>query len=330
MQCQGISNVTSVCLDEEPLFILVVLLFNNRTRWQNQSQKCTHSQYCAHKCLKEIVNLCVFHFIICRVTATARYSAKNITITIFMQAQNFIAFYLLNQWKRWAKFNGNLVFSLSQAVVYEKPGFEGSCLEIDSDVLSFCESEGSIAADGANFDSEKLMSVGSLKIIGGLWVFILRLHCSFSVLAQDQGLEQSLFRTNFAFRWWFWGYVMQSRFINTALTSNIAALFSLQLGGLQPAWVWGPAAHPGGRTVPGLQRLGRLWAAPVTATNTGCEYRTNANSLYTFVLKIHQYVAKSNCGVVFQLWFGHRGFAMARVSFQKWRGFCLMSVWKSM
>ncbi|KAI3364239.1 hypothetical protein L3Q82_011043, partial [Scortum barcoo] len=57
-----------------------------------------------------------------------------------------------------------------KAVVYEKPGFEGSCLEIDSDVFSFCENEGSIAADGANFDSEKLMSVGSLKITGGLWV----------------------------------------------------------------------------------------------------------------------------------------------------------------
>ncbi|XP_076612232.1 uncharacterized protein LOC143336165 isoform X1 [Chaetodon auriga] len=57
-----------------------------------------------------------------------------------------------------------------KAVVYEKPGFEGSCLEIDSDVFSFCESEGGISANGANLDSEKLKSVGSLKIIGGLWV----------------------------------------------------------------------------------------------------------------------------------------------------------------
>ncbi|XP_031177580.2 beta/gamma crystallin domain-containing protein 1-like isoform X1 [Sander lucioperca] len=56
-----------------------------------------------------------------------------------------------------------------KAVVYEKPGLEGFCLEIDSDVFSFCESE-AIAADGANFDSTKLNSVGSLKIIGGLWV----------------------------------------------------------------------------------------------------------------------------------------------------------------
>ncbi|XP_074472034.1 uncharacterized protein LOC141756306 [Sebastes fasciatus] len=57
-----------------------------------------------------------------------------------------------------------------KAVVYEKPGLEGPCLEIDGDVFSFCESEGDLATDGANFDSTKLKSVGSLKIIGGLWV----------------------------------------------------------------------------------------------------------------------------------------------------------------
>ncbi|GLD49463.1 absent in melanoma 1 protein-like protein [Lates japonicus] len=57
-----------------------------------------------------------------------------------------------------------------KAVVYEKPGFEGSCLEIDSDVFSFCEGEGDVAADGANLTSKKLTSVGSLKITGGLWV----------------------------------------------------------------------------------------------------------------------------------------------------------------
>ncbi|XP_040920916.1 beta/gamma crystallin domain-containing protein 1-like isoform X2 [Toxotes jaculatrix] len=57
-----------------------------------------------------------------------------------------------------------------KAVVYEKPGFEGSCLEIDSDVFSFCESEGDVATDSANLNSKTLKSVGSLKIIGGLWV----------------------------------------------------------------------------------------------------------------------------------------------------------------
>uniref|UniRef100_A0A8C4H5S4 Beta/gamma crystallin 'Greek key' domain-containing protein n=1 Tax=Dicentrarchus labrax TaxID=13489 RepID=A0A8C4H5S4_DICLA len=61
-------------------------------------------------------------------------------------------------------------FLLSQAVVYEKPGFEGSSLEIDSDVFCFCESETGLSADGPNLDSKKLKSVGSLKILGGLWV----------------------------------------------------------------------------------------------------------------------------------------------------------------
>ncbi|XP_017267424.1 beta/gamma crystallin domain-containing protein 1 isoform X2 [Kryptolebias marmoratus] len=57
-----------------------------------------------------------------------------------------------------------------QAVVYEKPGFEGSFLEIDSDVLSFSDADGGIATNGANLDTNKLKSVGSLKIVGGFWV----------------------------------------------------------------------------------------------------------------------------------------------------------------
>ncbi|XP_076021466.1 uncharacterized protein LOC143012287 isoform X2 [Genypterus blacodes] len=54
-----------------------------------------------------------------------------------------------------------------KAVIYEKPGLCGSCLEIDGDVYSFDELEGDTAKDG---HSKKLQSVGSLKIIGGLWV----------------------------------------------------------------------------------------------------------------------------------------------------------------
>lgn len=60
----------------------------------------------------------------------------------------------------------------------------------------------------------------------------------------------------------------------TAWPCNMSSYLLFQLGGLQPAWVWGTAAHPGGRRIPGLQRMGRLRAAPVTATNTGCEYGT--------------------------------------------------------
>ncbi|XP_058468488.1 beta/gamma crystallin domain-containing protein 1-like isoform X1 [Solea solea] len=55
-----------------------------------------------------------------------------------------------------------------KAVLYEKPGFEGSYLEIDSDVFSFCEGEEDNPAQSAYLDTVK--AVGSLKIIGGLWV----------------------------------------------------------------------------------------------------------------------------------------------------------------
>uniref|UniRef100_A0A3Q1ISK4 Beta/gamma crystallin 'Greek key' domain-containing protein n=1 Tax=Anabas testudineus TaxID=64144 RepID=A0A3Q1ISK4_ANATE len=63
-----------------------------------------------------------------------------------------------------------VTFFLSQAVVYENPHFEGSCLEIDSDVFSFCDSEEDFATEGELPDSKKLKTVGSLKISGGLWV----------------------------------------------------------------------------------------------------------------------------------------------------------------
>lgn len=58
-----------------------------------------------------------------------------------------------------------------QALVYDQPGFQGSCLEIDADVFSFCQSEAGFSAAGAHVDSKNLKSVGSLKVIGGLWVF---------------------------------------------------------------------------------------------------------------------------------------------------------------
>ncbi len=90
---------------------------------------------------------------------------------------NLITVYLLQQHKWWVKFHVGPVLPLFQAVVYEKPGFEGSCLEIDHDVFSFCENEGGFSAEEANFDSKNLMSVGSLKIVRGLWVFALLMHC---------------------------------------------------------------------------------------------------------------------------------------------------------
>lgn len=52
-----------------------------------------------------------------------------------------------------------------QAVVYERPGFEGSCLEIDGDVFGFGD-EGD--EEASNLESNRLKSVGSVKILRGL------------------------------------------------------------------------------------------------------------------------------------------------------------------
>lgn len=52
--------------------------------------------------------------------------------------------------------------------MYEKPGFEGTFLEIDSDVFSFCDNEGGISAEGTILGSKNPKSVGSVKIMGGL------------------------------------------------------------------------------------------------------------------------------------------------------------------
>uniref|UniRef100_A0A673Z0H9 Beta/gamma crystallin domain-containing protein 1-like n=1 Tax=Salmo trutta TaxID=8032 RepID=A0A673Z0H9_SALTR len=54
-----------------------------------------------------------------------------------------------------------------KAVVYERPGFEGSCLEIDGDVFGFGD-EGD--EEASNLESNRLKSVGSVKILRGLWV----------------------------------------------------------------------------------------------------------------------------------------------------------------
>ncbi|XP_061563401.1 beta/gamma crystallin domain-containing protein 1 [Cololabis saira] len=57
-----------------------------------------------------------------------------------------------------------------EAQLYERPGFEGSCVQIDSEVFRFCEGVEGIDADGENADAKKLKSVASLRITGGLWV----------------------------------------------------------------------------------------------------------------------------------------------------------------
>uniref|UniRef100_A0A3Q2CJW9 Crystallin beta-gamma domain containing 1 n=1 Tax=Cyprinodon variegatus TaxID=28743 RepID=A0A3Q2CJW9_CYPVA len=54
--------------------------------------------------------------------------------------------------------------SLLQALVFEKPNFEGQCLDLDGDVYNLLEQQ---QTGGKN---TTLSSVGSVKILGGLWV----------------------------------------------------------------------------------------------------------------------------------------------------------------
>lgn len=64
---------------------------------------------------------------------------------------------------------------MNQAVLYEKPMFQGKCIEIEKDIYSFEETEEyEKSAEEESPDSSSEMkrksfgSVGSLKILGGL------------------------------------------------------------------------------------------------------------------------------------------------------------------
>uniref|UniRef100_A0A3P8S1Q9 Crystallin beta-gamma domain containing 1a n=1 Tax=Amphiprion percula TaxID=161767 RepID=A0A3P8S1Q9_AMPPE len=56
------------------------------------------------------------------------------------------------------------------ALVFEKPNFEGECMEVDSDVYNLQEQEDKEEADKADVNKKGLSAVGSIKILGGLWV----------------------------------------------------------------------------------------------------------------------------------------------------------------
>lgn len=57
-----------------------------------------------------------------------------------------------------------------KALVFEKPNFEGECFELDSDVLDFNEMYKQEQTDQPDVKKKTVSLVGSLKIIGGLWV----------------------------------------------------------------------------------------------------------------------------------------------------------------
>ncbi|XP_042244892.1 uncharacterized protein crybg1a isoform X1 [Thunnus maccoyii] len=58
-----------------------------------------------------------------------------------------------------------------KALVFEKPNFDGECIEVDSDVYNLRdEQEEEEEADKPDVNKKTLSTVGSLKILGGLWV----------------------------------------------------------------------------------------------------------------------------------------------------------------
>ncbi|XP_061699992.1 uncharacterized protein crybg1a isoform X2 [Syngnathoides biaculeatus] len=56
-----------------------------------------------------------------------------------------------------------------KALVFKKPNFEGECLEVDGDLYNLSEDKGE-AEQGTTGGTKKISTVGSLKILGGLWV----------------------------------------------------------------------------------------------------------------------------------------------------------------
>ncbi|XP_072221679.1 uncharacterized protein crybg1a isoform X2 [Leuresthes tenuis] len=57
-----------------------------------------------------------------------------------------------------------------KAIVFEKPNFVGECIEVDNDVYNLLEREEEEETDKPDMKRKTLCAVGSIKIIGGLWV----------------------------------------------------------------------------------------------------------------------------------------------------------------
>lgn len=60
----------------------------------------------------------------------------------------------------------------NQVLLFEKPMFQGECIEVEMDIYNFDEGEEEKAEEDETdiTGRERLSSVGSLKILSGLWV----------------------------------------------------------------------------------------------------------------------------------------------------------------
>lgn len=72
----------------------------------------------------------------------------------------------------------------TQVLLFEKPMFQGECIEIEKDIYNFDEGEEEKNEEDETESPDstrrkRLSSVGSLKILSGLWVhfFTVQLHC---------------------------------------------------------------------------------------------------------------------------------------------------------
>ena len=54
--------------------------------------------------------------------------------------------------------------------MFEKPSFEGECIEVNSDMYYLHEELQEEKTDEKQENKETLSTVGSIKILGGLWV----------------------------------------------------------------------------------------------------------------------------------------------------------------
>lgn len=58
--------------------------------------------------------------------------------------------------------------SLIQALVFEKPNFDGKCVEVNSELYSLQEEPEEDSTDTVDKSNKTLSTVGSIKILGGL------------------------------------------------------------------------------------------------------------------------------------------------------------------
>lgn len=60
-------------------------------------------------------------------------------------------------------------YGLLKVIIYEKPFFEGSHIELDSELVALAE-EGNKKEEPSELEPKALTSIGSIKVTGGVYV----------------------------------------------------------------------------------------------------------------------------------------------------------------